>query len=224
MFRFSQVSVFALAIVLLASCATGNQQGAQSIKASANDASSSEPQKDSQGAEIAAVIISNIPDPMSLTPDLDLVKAYDEVDNLLSKQQFDQAIASLKSLKLKFPQSSGPHYRLARIYMHQSDFAAAVEESQSCINVTPNNYYCFELQGLALREQGQFAQAKAAYQKAIEIYPNHATVHLNLGILADIYLYDFELALQHYQQYLLLSTAKKETVNKWIIDLKRRMN
>ena len=74
-----------------------------------------------------------------------------------------------------------------------------------------------------LRQRGQFAQARKAYEKALGINAAYASAHLNLGILNDLYLQNLDTALQHYQRYQVLTGDSDKQVAKWIIDLERRV-
>jgi len=67
-------------------------------------------------------------------------------------------------------------------------------------------------------------QAKQHYLQALEINAEYANAHLNLGILLDIYLQQWNDALAHYQKYQELTDAKDDTVEKWIVDLQRRID
>jgi tetratricopeptide (TPR) repeat protein len=76
--------------------------------------------------------------------------------------------------------------------------------------------------GVTLRRQGQFEQARAAYERAIALDPTHAAAILNLGILLDLYLGDAPAALARYQRYLTLSPAGDALVSKWVAELQNR--
>jgi Flp pilus assembly protein TadD len=76
--------------------------------------------------------------------------------------------------------------------------------------------------GIAYRQQGQFAKARGAYEKALDLDPNYAAACLNLGILHDLYLRDGKRALALYDRYLTLPVAKDPVVTKWVADLKNR--
>jgi tetratricopeptide (TPR) repeat protein len=76
--------------------------------------------------------------------------------------------------------------------------------------------------GITYRQQGQFAKAREAYEKAIALDPAYATPLLNLGILHDLYLGDGKRALELYGQYLALSPSGDAAVSKWVADLKNR--
>ena len=85
---------------------------------------------------------------------------------------------------------------------------------------------------LLQRREGLFDQAHENYLKAIEADERYANAHLNLGILLDIYLQDLPTALKHYETYQSLIIDKddeatkqtNEMVEKWIVDIKRRVD
>ena len=80
----------------------------------------------------------------------------------------------------------------------------------------------FNQLGIAYRQHGRFAQARAAYEQAIALDAAYAAPYLNLGILHDIYLQDRLQALDLYDRYLALSPGGDATVAKWVVDLKNR--
>ena len=76
--------------------------------------------------------------------------------------------------------------------------------------------------GVARRQQGQFAPARDAYERALALQPAHADALLNQAILHDLYLGERARALELYLRYLALVPAGDATVSKWIADLKTR--
>ena len=77
--------------------------------------------------------------------------------------------------------------------------------------------------GIALRKQGKFEQAAAAYQQAITLNPNDSDALLNLGILNDLYLGDAPRAFDLYSRYLALKPEGDTTVSKWLTEVKNRL-
>jgi lipoprotein NlpI len=77
--------------------------------------------------------------------------------------------------------------------------------------------------GVVNRERGDFKSAKQNYQQALKIDTHYAKAHLNLGILADLYLQDYALALDHFEQYQALQKTPDKRVKGWITDLERRV-
>ena len=77
-------------------------------------------------------------------------------------------------------------------------------------------------QAIEQRQQGKFADAREAYEKAIALDPNYALAYLNLGVLNDLYLGDRPRSLELYERYLALTPAGDATVGKWIAEVKNR--
>jgi len=76
--------------------------------------------------------------------------------------------------------------------------------------------------GLAHRQQGHFALARAAYEAAIELAPQAVEPHFNLAILWDLYLGDAAKAQVLYQRCLALSPQDAPLLGKWLAELKTR--
>jgi outer membrane protein assembly factor BamD (BamD/ComL family) len=76
--------------------------------------------------------------------------------------------------------------------------------------------------GVARREQGRFAEARSAYERALALQPGHADALLNQAILHDLYLGEGAQALPLYTQYLARQPGGDTTVARWVADLQRR--
>lgn len=147
---------------------------------------------------------------------------YARALGLMSNGKDGDALVILKSVATKAPQFSGPLVNEGLIYLRQQKYAEAEKVLQSAIQVNARNPFAFNLLGVALREQGKFPDAKAAYESALAIDPNYAKAHFNLGVLADLYMQDLPLALSHYQRYQTLQGKPDPVVANWIIDLQKR--
>lgn len=147
---------------------------------------------------------------------------YAKALGLMSAGKDDDALVVLKGIAGKTPQFSGPLVNEGLIYLRQQKFADAEKVLQSAIKVNAQNPFAFNLLGVALREQGKFPDARAAYESALAIDPNYAKAHFNLGVLADLYMQDLPLALSHYQRYQTLQSKPDPAVANWIIDLQKR--
>ncbi|MGH8493380.1 MAG: tetratricopeptide repeat protein [Moraxellaceae bacterium] len=147
---------------------------------------------------------------------------YAKALGLMSNGKDDDALALLKSVAGKAPQFSGPLVNEGLIYLRKQKYADAEKVLQEAIKVNPRNPFAFNLLGVALREQGKFPDAKAAYESALAIDPNYAKAHFNMGVLADLYMQDLPLALSHYQRYQTLQSKPDPAVANWITDLQKR--
>lgn len=77
-------------------------------------------------------------------------------------------------------------------------------------------------QAIAQRQQGEFAQARATWEKALAQDPAYATALLNLGVLLDLYLGDAPAAQARFEAYLALQPGGDPQVAKWLTDVKNR--
>lgn len=153
----------------------------------------------------------------------EIKKAYQDVANFNKSKKYTQAINLLNIIKSKYPQLSGPDYQKARIYFSQGKLDEALAAVDASLKNNPRNYYSLNLKGIILREQGKFDEAREIYLIAIEIYPPYPNSHLNLGVLADIYMRDLPLALIQYKEYMNLVGKEDKTVANWVIELERRI-
>ncbi len=146
-----------------------------------------------------------------------------------------QALSAMKKGKLKEaqqllrkvikhqPKLSNAHVNMGIIYLRNHSLNEAENSFQYALKINPDNIYALNHLGILYRQQGKFSAAKKAYKKAIDIDSNYAYAHLNLGILFDLYLYDFTNAIEQYKKYQDILGKDDKQVNKWIIDLERRL-
>ncbi len=77
--------------------------------------------------------------------------------------------------------------------------------------------------GVQKRQAGQFADAQAAYERALVLDPNYADAERNLAILHDLYLDNPSAALPHFERYQLLTQGADTQVTAWVAELKARI-
>lgn len=163
-----------------------------------------------------------------------VVDAPDAAASPEQRQLFEQALAHLKagrsreaeqafkSLTQRAPQLSVPHANLGILYHRAGRHAEAIAAFERAIEINPRRWMYYNELGIVYRQEGKFDLARKNYRKALDLNPDYALAHLNLAILADIYLQEPQTALNHYQRYQQLVPAEAATVSKWIIDLERR--
>ena len=77
--------------------------------------------------------------------------------------------------------------------------------------------------GIAYRKVGRFADARAAYERAIAADPAFADAECNLGVLLDLYLDDPAAALPHYERYQALAGDTDTRAAAWLAELRTRL-
>ncbi len=204
--------VVLLSSILLSSCSTiadKTQSGSQATTGQ----SGGQPEHSFQGV-----------DPMGdIQINAEIKKVYKEVAKLNQSKKYTVAINLLDGMQKKYPQLSGPDYQKARIYLNQGKLQRALESIELSLKNNQRNYYSLNLKGIILKESGQFEQSKKVYLNAIKVYPPYPNSHLNLGVLADIYMGDLSLALVQYREYMRLVDNKDKMVANWILELERRI-
>jgi len=134
-----------------------------------------------------------------------------------------QAIQLLEATTKTHPAFSPAYTNLGLQQLKLKKLDEAEVSLKKSIELKPKNSISYQHLGVVYRLKGEFSDAKEMYNKALDIDSDYADAHLNLGILMDMYLYEFEPALRHYEKYQSLVEKKDKDVAKWIIDIKRRI-
>lgn len=147
---------------------------------------------------------------------------YARALGMMDAGQDTDALALLEAIATRAPSLSGPLVNQGVILLRQKQYADAEARLLKALEINARNPYGYNLLGIALREQGKFANARAAYESALGLDPNYAKAHFNLGVLADLYEQDLPRALTHYERYQALQSKPDPAVANWIIDLQKR--
>jgi tetratricopeptide (TPR) repeat protein len=146
----------------------------------------------------------------------------------------DQGLDALKHNKLNsaekyFKQAIGenetivsPMLNLALIYTKQKRLLEAEAILRQALKRNSSIPQTYNLLGVVLRQQGRFLDAESAYKYALEIDENYANAQMNIAVLYDLYLLDYEQAKRHYRKYAALLPEEKQQVNAWMVDLQQR--
>jgi len=151
-----------------------------------------------------------------------LLNDYQRALTLMKANQLDDAYTLFDEIQTKAPQLAGPSLNQALIQIQKQNYKEADTALQKAIAANGKNPFAYNLQGFVYRQLGQFNKSRAAYEQALSLSPNYAKAHFNLGVLADLYLQDLPLALQHYEAYQSTQSTPDTTVAKWVIDLQKR--
>jgi Flp pilus assembly protein TadD len=155
--------------------------------------------------------------------DSSTLAAYNKAVNAMKNGQENTAIEQFSAIAKTHPNLAGPFINLGLIYLSKNQFEDAEKNLLQATTIKPNDAVAQTHLGIASRHLGKFDQARQAYDMALKINPGYPIVHLNAGILYDIYLSDLPRALNHYQKYQALTNGRDKTVDKWIVDLERRV-
>ncbi|MBV1921109.1 MAG: hypothetical protein KUG73_10545 [Pseudomonadales bacterium] len=133
------------------------------------------------------------------------------------------ALSIFKTLSTQYPLLSGPVVNQGIILRKQGKLKEAKKILQDALFKKYQNPYLLSELGAINRDLGNFKQAKQAYLSAIRIEGAYANAHYNLGVLADLYLHDPELALKEFKAYQALQEKPNKKVKGWIKELTRRI-
>lgn len=147
------------------------------------------------------------------------------VDGLKAAKNGDskEAIQLLKITTETHPTFSPAYTNLGLQQLKLKNHKEAEVSLKKSLELKPDNPISYLHLGVIYRLDGEFSDAKNMYTKALDLDSDYAEAHLNLGILLDMYLYELEDALDHYESYQSLLESKDKNVAKWIIDIKRRL-
>ncbi len=135
----------------------------------------------------------------------------------------EAALRLFKDISAQYPLLTGPKVNQAIILRKQGKLNAAKDLLQDILFQKTSSYYVLNELGVTYRYLGQFAQARQAYESAIRKEPAYDKPYYNLGILADLYLQDLQLALDSFKKYQALQTEPDKRVAGWIVEIERRM-
>ncbi len=99
--------------------------------------------------------------------------------------------------------------------LQRGEVALAADKFTKAIETSPSRYEGYLNLGLAQRRRGMFADAEKTYLDGITAAP-HPDLHLNLGVLYELYRGDNIRAIQHYRSYLDGGGAASSRVEGWV--------
>jgi tetratricopeptide (TPR) repeat protein len=149
-------------------------------------------------------------------------RAFDDARRAMRSGRMDDAERGFKALIQFHPELGGAHANLGLIYRQANKLPESAAALEQATRLSPKQPVYFNQLGITYRLQGQFAKAREAYERAVDLDGNYAAAVLNLGILHDLYLWDPKRAAEHYDRYLAMTPGGDATVTKWAADLKNR--
>jgi Flp pilus assembly protein TadD len=148
---------------------------------------------------------------------------FNQALQALKSGRDDDALRILTGMTRKYPGLAGPFTNLGLLYIKRGKYDEAKQALLQATTVKPTDAVAYNHLGVVYRELGEFKQAQQAYETALKLKPDYADAHLNIGILLDVYFNNLAQALIHYERYQALNGKSDGRVEKWIVDLKRRV-
>jgi len=149
---------------------------------------------------------------------------YERALRSAKKGKTKKAINQFKQLIDMRPSYRNAYTNLGLLLLQTNQMNEAKKALESAIQQDKSDAIAYNHLAIIQRNAGQFKLALQNYRKAIKANPEYANAYLNLAILLDIYLQDLPGALSNYQTFQRLSGTKNDSVEKWVIDLKRRID
>lgn len=148
---------------------------------------------------------------------------YQEALDAMKNGDTGKAKTLLQTLVKNYPDLSGPHTNLGLLYYREQKMDDAETAFLKAIEINPGSSVSYNHLGIINRGRGKFKEAEDFYLKALEADGEYALAHLNIGILYDLYLGRLKKAKNHYERFQELSKEQDKEVEKWLIDLDRRI-
>lgn len=164
---------------------------------------------------------SNKPEYVSI--DSDIERDFKNAIALMQEDKYAQAVDVLKTVIAREQRLPAPYVNIAIAYNKLGDVKAAEENLINALKLDIGHPVANNELGLLYRKAGKFKSARTAYENAIKDHPEYLPAKQNLGVLCDLYIHDFNCALQQFEDYLDLNPDDK-TVAIWVADVKRRID
>lgn len=148
----------------------------------------------------------------------DFLDAVDSMENY----DYASAIEKLESVIDREKRLIAPFINIAIAYRKAGEVEQAEKNLSKALEIDPLHPVANNELGLIYRKAGKFIEARTAYELVTENHPDFTAAMINLGVLCDLYMHDFECALEQFERYLALNPDDKE-VSIWVADVKRRV-
>lgn len=154
--------------------------------------------------------------------DRSIIDRYIQARRAFQKGDYVQAEEMLAALMAEAPDLSGPTVMRGDIALATDNLPQAVEFYMAAIRTNPINFNAYLRLAKAQRMRGHFIHAQNTYARALQRWPDGAELHLNLGVLYDIYLNKPLQAQAHMEAYQLLRGDNSGEVVAWLDEIRQR--
>jgi tetratricopeptide (TPR) repeat protein len=148
---------------------------------------------------------------------------YDQGIEAISAKDFDTATPIFKGLVLAYPKLAGAYVNLALIEGQKDNSSEALAYYEKALDVNSENIDALIQLANHYQSKGDFLKTKGLLLRALDIEAGHTMVNYNLGVLFELYLQDYDRAIDHYKVYVATSGSEDvKTVERWIKMLERK--
>jgi tetratricopeptide (TPR) repeat protein len=159
-------------------------------------------------------------DHIEVDPDIEL--DFKSAIALMQQDENTQAVVILKTVIEREQRLPAPFVNIAIAYNKLGEPKAAEENLIKALKLDIGHPVANNELGLLYRKTGRFKAARTAYENAIKDNPGYLPAKQNLGVLCDLYMHDYNCALEQFEEYLEIKPDDK-TVVIWVADVKRRL-
>jgi len=154
--------------------------------------------------------------------DYDVESDFNSAVALMRQEQYAQAIEILKTVIEREPRLPAPYINIAIAYNRSGNAKDAELNLVNALKLDIGHPVANNELGLLYRKAGKFNAARTAYTNAIQQHPDYLPAKRNLGVLCDLYMHDYQCALEQYEAYLEQKPDDKNA-EIWVADVKRRL-
>jgi len=148
---------------------------------------------------------------------------YDNALDLMKAKSYDDALSIFIDLTNVYPKLAGAYVNLALIYRAKSDDTKADLSINKALEINPNNVDALIQMAASSQKNGAFKDVQKYLLTAEAIDSTNDVVQYNLAVLYELYLQQYDDAIDHYEHYVALtSNDDKETVKRWIKLLEKK--
>jgi len=148
---------------------------------------------------------------------------YKKALGLMKVKSWGQAEEIFKQLLSVNPKLAGAYVNLALISQAKKEDSQAQANYRKALEINPNNVAALIQLAAYSQKAGEFKVVEKYLLTAEAIDNANATVQYNLAVLYELYLQQYDDAIDHYENYVSLSSNDDvETVKRWIMLLERK--
>lgn len=155
--------------------------------------------------------------------DADVQLDFNSGVSLLQQKQYAQAAAVFKSVTEREQRLPAPYINLAIAQLALNETDEAEQNLIKALKLDINHPVANNELGLLYRKAGKFKSARTAYENAISEHPDYLPARRNLGVLCDLYMHDYQCALEQFEVCLDHNPDDKN-MEIWVADVKRRLS